>query len=131
MRFVAICLGSVLFAGCAVSHEETEGTSSATESAVSDSSCRWNCGHCPKGQVCLMTCKPIGHCGTTCTSIALCIEGYAWDDKACACVPVTAGGVTCGASTCAAGDVCCNSSCGICTPPGGMCTQQACTATSI
>ena len=35
-------------------------------------------------------------------------------------------GVECGSKTCAVGDVCCNSSCGICVPPGGHCTDQAC-----
>jgi predicted secreted protein len=34
--------------------------------------------------------------------------------------------VKCGSNVCAAGQVCCNASCGICTPPGGYCTQQAC-----
>ncbi|EEH44722.2 uncharacterized protein PADG_01011 [Paracoccidioides brasiliensis Pb18] len=34
--------------------------------------------------------------------------------------------VQCGTNTCNNGDVCCNESCGICTPPGGLCTQQAC-----
>lgn len=37
-----------------------------------------------------------------------------------------AGPVSCGAATCAAGQICCNPSCGICTPPDGMCTQQFC-----
>ena len=36
------------------------------------------------------------------------------------------GGVACGKARCAVGDVCCNASCGICTPPGGVCTQQVC-----
>lgn len=35
-------------------------------------------------------------------------------------------GVTCGPVTCGAGEVCCNASCGFCTPPGGSCTEQAC-----
>ena len=34
--------------------------------------------------------------------------------------------VECGPTTCARGQVCCNESCGICTPPGGFCTQQFC-----
>jgi hypothetical protein len=37
--------------------------------------------------------------------------------------------VKCGWNTCAVGDVCCNESCGICTKPGGFCTQQFCTPT--
>jgi hypothetical protein len=32
----------------------------------------------------------------------------------------------CGKSSCAAGEYCCNESCGICAPIGGACTQQAC-----
>ena len=36
------------------------------------------------------------------------------------------GPVRCGSATCATGMVCCNPSCGICTPPGGGCTKQYC-----
>ena len=36
---------------------------------------------------------------------------------------------TCGSVTCEAGTSCCNASCGICTPPGVACTQQACDPT--
>jgi hypothetical protein len=40
----------------------------------------------------------------------------------------TAGGSRepCGPNTCATGEVCCNESCGICTAPGGFCTEQFC-----
>lgn len=34
--------------------------------------------------------------------------------------------VQCGKVQCAAGEICCNPSCGICTVPEGMCTQQFC-----
>ena len=34
--------------------------------------------------------------------------------------------VPCGHTLCEPGLVCCNASCGICTPPDGFCTQQAC-----
>ena len=37
------------------------------------------------------------------------------------------GGEACGPTTCAAGTVCCNASCGICVEPGGTCTEMACT----
>jgi hypothetical protein len=42
--------------------------------------------------------------------------------------PVLDGGspVPCGPTACAAGMVCCNASCGICTPPGGTCSALAC-----
>jgi hypothetical protein len=32
----------------------------------------------------------------------------------------------CGDRLCPSGEVCCNHSCGICTPPGGMCIQEFC-----
>jgi len=34
--------------------------------------------------------------------------------------------VECGLVTCGRGEVCCNESCGICTRPGGACTEQFC-----
>jgi hypothetical protein len=34
--------------------------------------------------------------------------------------------VQCGGVECAPGEICCNPSCGICTVPDGMCTQQFC-----
>jgi hypothetical protein len=43
----------------------------------------------------------------------------------CACVPIS-GGEECGDVTCGVGMVCCNASCGICTPPDGACIQIAC-----
>jgi hypothetical protein len=43
------------------------------------------------------------------------------------CVPLAGtGGERCGDTTCSTGMVCCNSSCGICTPPDGACIQIAC-----
>lgn len=35
-------------------------------------------------------------------------------------------GEVCGSTLCATGDVCCNASCGICTPPDGFCIMLAC-----
>ncbi|TLS22816.1 uncharacterized protein PpBr36_06448 [Pyricularia pennisetigena] len=35
-------------------------------------------------------------------------------------------GVACGKNTCAADEVCCNASCGICTPPKGGCIMMFC-----
>lgn len=40
--------------------------------------------------------------------------------------PEPTSGPACGDKTCAAGEVCCNASCGICTQPGDMCSQQQC-----
>jgi hypothetical protein len=42
-----------------------------------------------------------------------------------------ASGEACGNGVCPAGEVCCNDSCGICTPPDGFCTQQICESTSL
>jgi hypothetical protein len=42
------------------------------------------------------------------------------------CVLDHVGGTACGDVTCGAGQVCCNASCGICTPPDGACIQLAC-----
>ena len=60
-----------------------------------------------------------------CNATGLCIEGYHWDSSpsVCGCVP---DGEPCGPVTCAAGLVCCNESCGICTEPGGGCIKIFC-----
>ncbi|CRK16608.1 hypothetical protein BN1708_002865 [Verticillium longisporum] len=42
------------------------------------------------------------------------------------CVP----GTKCGPTMCGAGQVCCNASCGICTPPDGACIQIFCDSAS-
>ncbi len=63
-------------------------------------------------------------CRESCSATGLCIEGYVWDNDTCSCVPTP--GEACGPVFCASGEVCCNASCGICTPPGYFCTQQAC-----
>ncbi len=46
------------------------------------------------------------------------------------CTPVVPGpggrGVGCGSTTCVSGLTCCNSSCGICTPPGQYCIMMFC-----
>ncbi|KAK0658088.1 hypothetical protein B0T16DRAFT_402983 [Cercophora newfieldiana] len=39
-------------------------------------------------------------------------------------------GPKCGSNVCDAGDVCCNESCGICTPPGGACIALYCGKTN-
>lgn len=93
-----------------------------------------------------------GYC--SCTALAKCQDGYIFDrsPQVCSCVKpvedpcalidcrsgaictvqngepicVSNGSWECGPSVCAAGQVCCNESCGVCTPPDGACTQQAC-----
>jgi hypothetical protein len=55
-----------------------------------------------------------------------CEPGSTYFANDCGCGCEQAPGETCGAVTCGAGQVCCNASCGICTEPGGFCTQQFC-----
>ncbi len=88
--------------------------------------CHWRCNVCPPNRFCTQECEPVGNCPTECTVIALCIEGYNWDETLCECVPAE----PCGAGYCPAGEVCCNASCGICTPPDGVCIQIACEPTT-
>ncbi|ROT35052.1 hypothetical protein SODALDRAFT_329250 [Sodiomyces alkalinus F11] len=40
--------------------------------------------------------------------------------------PKCVSGATCGPAVCGRGTVCCNHSCGICTPPDGFCIQMLC-----
>ncbi len=68
-----------------------------------------------------------------CTALGKCVEGSVWDSSpaVCGCVPGKTPppppkGEACGKNTCKAGEFCCNASCGICAPKGGVCTQQAC-----
>jgi hypothetical protein len=126
--FFGALVASLWMGGCAASVETDE--TATNEAAASASSCRWKCQKCRPGFACIQVCEPIGNCGSQCTAIALCVEGYTWDDKTCACVPVAPGGESCGASTCGEGQVCCNSSCGICTAPGDFCTMQMCDSVS-
>jgi hypothetical protein len=96
---------------------------------------------CPGAGVCLDdpsdTCDPQNggaDCGGLCScgpNNKLCARGTVWngDPTVCACVPEKpAPGPTCGPNTCPAGQTCCNASCGICAPPGGVCIQIACEA---
>jgi hypothetical protein len=71
-------------------------------------------------------CGGICRCGPTPKP---CAQGTVWngDPAICACVPEPpAQGSTCGMNTCPAGQFCCNASCGICAPMGGVCIQIAC-----
>ncbi len=54
-----------------------------------------------------------------------CASGFRLDEHRCACVP-DHGGTPCGTNTCGRGQYCCNASCGICAPDGGVCIQLAC-----
>lgn len=56
----------------------------------------------------------------------MCAEGQQYFSDKCGCGCETVAGEACGPNTCAAGQVCCNASCGICTAPGEFCIQIAC-----
>jgi hypothetical protein len=132
MRHFIFAFAAASLLGCAVSAERPDesGAAQNEEALRSDGGCHYRCQPCPPGRVCIQVCEPVGKCARACTTIALCIEGYRWDEAKCACVADPATPVTCGTATCGAGQVCCNASCGICTDPGGFCTQQACTSTT-
>lgn len=74
-----------------------------------------------------------GQTPTTCSNpvncfVQPCMNKVAKCDLAthkCTAAPKPAG-VQCGTATCPSGQVCCNASCGICTPPGNFCIQIAC-----
>ena len=53
-----------------------------------------------------------------------CVPGSVpfFDSCGCGCTA----GIACGGNSCGSGEYCCNSSCGICAPTGGVCTQQVC-----
>jgi hypothetical protein len=103
--FAAMFVGS-LIVGCAASVDRGEGDNATSDESALKGGCRMWCPKCPPNKVCpKIACHEICH----------------GKDKT---------GVACGPNTCAAGDVCCNESCGICTPPGGMCTQQFCEPSS-
>ena len=130
-RIVFFLAAAMLAMSCGVTEAEvtTDATGTASQD-LSSNACRWQCDPCPPNRYCTMSCRQIGNCGSACTAIGLCIEGYHWDDTACACLP-NAGGEPCGDKVCGAGMVCCNASCGICTPPDGACIQIACDSTTL
>ena len=76
----------------------------------------------------ICACAPTGQCPAV-ACMLYCEYGLRRDPttgcEICECNPPP-GNVVCGPVTCAEGEVCCNESCGICTPPGQACTQQLC-----
>ena len=73
----------------------------------------------------------LGSAAATSTGSSLGLEAYlcseitGWDAMQ---KPFSCNGQAeaCGDSVCGAGEVCCNASCGICTPPDGVCIQVVC-----
>lgn len=85
--------------------------------------CNASCGICtpPDGACIQVICGPTGEDAST-------PDANVPDAKAPdANVPdANPGGEPCGDTTCGDGLVCCNASCGICTPPDGACIQVLC-----
>lgn len=136
--FVVGCVAVLGLAGCAVEQGDEYGTGSAelrggrhcdsanrTYVSRDPTVCETLRFTCADGEAAFFDECGCG-CETQCPVIALCVQGYHWDDTSCSCVPDHGGGQRCGDRRCGSGEVCCNASCGICTPPGGFCTQQAC-----
>ena len=48
--------------------------------------CGWECSACDDGDSCVQSCVEIGSCGSTCSVVSQCAEGYTWDDASCSCI---------------------------------------------
>jgi hypothetical protein len=97
----------------------------ACERELADGSCGWRINECPDvfcGGIAAFPCAD----GFTCVDNPndSCDPNNGGADCGGICVP--SAGEPCGSTTCGTGEVCCNASCGICTPPDGVCIQIAC-----
>jgi hypothetical protein len=79
-------------------------------------SCADPCEHCDYDETCKTKATFLHVGGRKCPACPTLI----------ACEPKWSPPEKCGKTTCQDGYVCCNASCGICTRPGGVCTQEAC-----
>jgi len=128
----AITCASVLCAAGTVCEESPSGPRcvAPTAECTTDADCHLEdnyCGGCncialatnEQGPTCS---NPVNCFAAPCavtSNVAACVKGQ--------CTAVAPpSGVACGSKTCASGEVCCNASCGICTPPGYACIQIAC-----
>jgi hypothetical protein len=130
-------LALVWAAGCEEPIDFEEDAVSAGEEPLSIQGRGRSCGgfggiSCPRGQTCVDdpydSCDP-RYGGADCGGV--CVPrrrpggwpggpgGPGWE-------PGGGVGKRCGDSFCGAGEYCCNQSCGICAPLGGVCTQQIC-----
>ncbi len=143
MRAV-LWIAALSLAGCAVEGATTEDLEELDEVEGAQEAVRASCAAvlCVEGTMCINGhCKPIRQqCNdpdrdyisrktSECQVIRfLCADGLQpfSDNCGCGCEPVQ--GEACGPTTCTNGTVCCNPSCGICTEPGSVCTQQICTS---
>lgn len=99
--------------------------------------CSSRCRNCFNFENCSQICERVGACSNTnCKAISQCLKNYHWDDVHCKCIanshpdssPSPSRSNQCGTTTCNSNEYCCNSSCSICAPIGGVCTQEFCGA---
>lgn len=105
--------------------------------AADSPSCFSRCRSCFGFENCSQICERVGACSSTnCKAISQCLKNNHWDDQLCKCVsntypessPSSSHSTQCGSTTCNSNEYCCNPSCGVCAPLGGVCTQQFCGA---
>jgi len=100
----AVLLAAVSLTACGEIDDSAPDPAAVEEFSIKDDNvppgCHLKCPHCRHGEICKFGC------------ILVCPQA---DEPE-----------VCGPATCPEGQVCCNSSCGICTPPSGFCTMQYC-----
>lgn len=126
MRIVQLTvLSGLVAAAAACGGSAIDVPTGSDQAGLSENACQTHCQTCPPNKICILSCELVGNCNSRCTTLALCVEGYHWDEQSCTCLP-DGGGVPCGNKVCGPGTFCCNASCGICAPLGGFCIQIAC-----
>ena len=130
--FLALSLLFAVVASCSVESPPSETTKPDELGADPAMACPHICG---LGTQCL---HADGSCGEACNPCLCTASGGtvvpACPGKALA-TPAEdsliggGGGGVCGNTVCSRGNHCCNASCSICAPPGGVCTQQICNPT--
>jgi hypothetical protein len=139
MRMSSLVLSCILAFAAACATSDTPAID--TEPAALAASCPGICGDetpCRTAAgVCTFACNPClcqaagGTVDTACRAgadEAPAAEPVSEPDDDAVAVPDLVIG-QCGPTVCGAGTVCCNSSCGVCTVPGGKCTEQICNPT--
>jgi hypothetical protein len=70
-----------------ISFAQVTGPSPTPSPSPSTQSCSTQCRSCTTQEGCSQKCERVGDCqNCQCKSIALCVEGYHWDDVRCDCV---------------------------------------------
>lgn len=120
IRMLSLAFVTLLGAACVTDIEDGENVDSAELDAKGGK----KCGDPSKIYV--------SHDPDTCATIHFfCETGYEpfFNKCGCGCQPAATTGEPCNQATCGVGEFCCNFSCSICAPDGGVCTQQFCAPT--